>query len=276
MPLFPRDSSYFRVGAHGHTSCVPSSFVIRVRVLLLSLAIATATAGCATESGPTAVEQEDEFKAGDFAEGEILPYAGDWLDAPKALNGIGQFDRLKGTIHDDAKCSTMVAVAAAIIGGRERFTSLLDAVARLRAGRAEDLAIIDDVSAASADKRLTPRHLHQLTEAIVRAYGVAHGAYDGQISRMVRASGYVPVQVGSKVGTVLVAHLEPHDVVPLATIADGVAHITLLWMDGRGTVRLYDSDDIRNHVMARGSAGYRMRVEDPRSTWDLAQKYTQN
>jgi hypothetical protein len=247
--------------------------VVRLRALLLSLSIAAA--GCASETAtsPNGAEQDSEFKAGDFAEGEVLPYAGDWLDAPRALNGIGQFDRLKGTIHDDAKCSTMVAVAAALIGGREHFTSFLDAVARLRAGRAEDLAVIDDVRAAAAERRLTPRHIHQLTEAVVRAYGVANGAFDGQISRMVRASGYVPVQVGSKVGTVLVAHLEPHEVVPLATIADGEAHITLLWMDGRGTVRLYDSDDIHNHVMARGSAAYRVRVEDPRSTWDLAQKY---
>jgi len=245
--------------------------VLRLRALLLCLSVAAA--GCASEAAPNDVAKEDEFKAGDFAEGEVLPYAGDWLDAPKALGGIGQFDRLRGTVHDDAKCSTMVAIAAAIIGGRERFTMFLDAVARLRAGRTEDLAIIDDVRVASAEKRLTARHIHVLTEAVVRAYGVANGAYDGQISRMVRASGYVPVQVGSKVATVLVDHLEPHEVVPLATVADGEAHITLLWMDGRGTVRLYDSDDIHGHVMPRGSPAYRVRVEDPRSVWDLAQKY---
>ena len=245
----------------------------RLRALLLALSIAAAGCSGGSADARNDVGQEDEFKAGDFAEGEVLPYAGDWLDAAKALNGIGQFDRLKGTVHDGAKCSTMVAVAAAMIGGRERFTTFIDAVARLRAGRPGDLAILDDVRAASAEKRLTPRHIHQLTEAVVRAYGVANGAYDGQISRMVRASGYVPVQVGSKVAAVLVDHLEPHEVVPLATIADDEAHITLLWMDGRGTVRLYDSDDIHNHVMARGSTAYRTRVEDPRSSWDLAQKY---
>jgi hypothetical protein len=247
--------------------------VVRLRAVLLSLTLVAA--GCAGESAPPSdvSPREDDFKAGDYAEGEVLPYAGDWLDAPKALSGIGQFDRLKGTVHDDAKCSTMVAVAAAIIGGRERFTAFLDAVARLRAGRSADLALIEDVRAASSEKRLTPRHIHMLTEAVVRAYGVANGAFDGQISRMVRASGYVPVPVGSKLASVLVEHLEPHDVVPLATIADNEAHITLLWMDGRGTVRLYDSDDIPSHVLARGSAAYRVRVEDPRSGWDLAQKY---
>jgi hypothetical protein len=246
--------------------------VVRLRALLLALSVAAA--GCAGESSPGDVgPREDDYKAGDYAEGEVLPYAGDWLDAPRALAGIGQFDRLKGTVHDDAKCSTMVAVAAAIIGGRERFTTFLDAVARLRAGRSDDLALIEDVRAASAEKRLTPRHIHMLTEAVVRAYGVANGASDGQISRMVRASGYVAVPVGSKLASVLVAHLEPHDVVPLATVADNEAHITLLWMDGRGTVRLYDSDDIPSHVLARGSAAYRVRVEDPRSSWDLAQKY---
>lgn len=244
----------------------------RLRALLLSLSLVAV--GCSGEAAPgDASPREDEFKASDYAEGEVLPYAGDWLDAPRALGGIGQFDRLKGTVHDDAKCSTMVAVAAAIIGGRERFTTFLDAVARLRAGRADDLAILEDVRAASAERRLTPRHIHMLTEAVVRAYGVANGAYDGQISRMVRASGYVAVPVGSKLANVLVDHLEPHEVVPLATIADGEAHITLLWKDGRGTVRLYDSDDIAGHVMARGSARYRARVDDPRSVWDLAQKY---
>jgi hypothetical protein len=126
---------------------------------------------------------------------------------------------------------------------------------------------------ASNERRLTPRHIHMLTEVVVRAYGVANGAYDGQISRMVRASGYVPVQVGSKLASVLVDHLEANEVVPLATIADNEAHITRLWKDARGTVRLYDSDDIKGHVMARGSTGYRVRVEDPRSSWDLAQKY---
>ncbi len=242
-----------------------------LRALLLSLAVAAA--GCASEGATHEVGQEDEFKASDFAEGDVLPYAGDWLDAPRALAGIGQFDRLKGTVHDDAKCSTMVAIAAAIIGGRERFTNFLDAVARLRADKRDDLAIIDDVRKASAEKRLTPRHIHTFTEVVVRAYGVANGAFDGQISRMVRASGYVPVPVGSRLASVLVDHLEPHDVVPLATIADNEAHITLLWMDARGTVRLYDSDDIVGHVMARGSMAYRVRVEDPRSGWDLAQKY---
>ncbi len=243
----------------------------RLRALLLSLAVATAA--CANEAASLDVGQEDEFKASDFAEGDVLPYAGDWLDAPRALAGIGQFDRLKGTIHDDAKCSTMVAVAAAIIGGRERFTTFLDAVARLRAGRNDDLAILDDVRQASADRRLTPRHIHTLTEVVVRAYGVANGAFDGQISRMVRASGYAAVPVGGRLPSVLIAHLQPHDVVPLATIADDEAHITLLWMDGRGTVRLYDSDDIKGHVLARGSTAYRVRVEDPRSGWDLAQIY---
>ena len=246
--------------------------MVSLRALLLSLA-SLAAAGCAGEATSNDAAQEDDYKASDYAEGEVLPYAGDWLDAPKALAGLGQFDRLRGTVHDDAKCSTMVAIAAAIVGGRERFTTFLDSVARLRAGRAEDLAMIEDVRLASAERRLTPRHIHMFTEAVVRAYGVANGAFDGQISRMVRASGYAPVPVGSKLASVLVAHLEPNEVVPLATIADNVSHITLLWMDGRGTVRLYDSDDIRGHVMARGSAAYRIRVDDPRSGWDLAQKY---
>ena len=102
----------------------------------------------------------------------------------------------------------------------------------------------------------------------------ADGAYDGQISTMVRASGYEIVKVGSKRPEDLIAALLPGEVVPMATIADNEAHITLLWKDARGVVRLYDSDDIHgSHVLPRGSALYRARVDDPRSEWSLAEKY---
>ena len=42
-----------------------------------ALSLAVATAGCSSESASHDVGQEDEFKASDFAEGEVLPYAGD-------------------------------------------------------------------------------------------------------------------------------------------------------------------------------------------------------
>ena len=248
--------------------------MVRLSWVGFLLLYGVAAGGCGGEAAPAEGAQEDDFAASDFAESSVLPHAGDWLDAPHALAGIGQFDRLRGTVHDDAKCSTMVGIAAAIIGGRERFLGLVSDVERLRAGKSDDLAIIAGVRQAVAANKLTPRHIHELTEVMVRAYGVATGAYDGQISRMVRASGYTIVRVGSSQPDALVAALAPSEVVPLATIADNEDHITLLWKDARGVVRLYDSDDIHgSHVLPRGSAKYVARVGDPRSRWALAEKY---
>lgn len=253
---------------------------LRLTLVLLSALALSAFSGCAVSGNEPGDEpgdeagREDDYAASDFAEDSILPYAGDWLDAPRALSGIGQFDRLRGTIHDDAKCSTMVAIAAAIVGGRERFITLLDRVEKLREGRRDDLAIIARVRVAIDQKKLSPRLIHELTEAIVRAYGVANGAFDEQIRDMVRASGYVAVKTGSKKPSVLVDSLAPREVVPLSTVAENIPHITLLWKDARGVVRLYDSDDLHgSHVFPRGSAKYRERVEDPQSAWDLAEKY---
>ena len=234
-------------------------------------------AACAGEPVDPASAEED-FTASDFPADQVLPYSGGWVDAPKALAGVGQFDRLKGTIYDDAKCSTMVAIGAAIVGGEEYFVRLLDAVERKREGRRDDLAIIARVRAATAEKALTSRHLNELTEVLVRAYDVAHGAYDEQIAEMVKASGYAPVSVGSTKPEVLVDHLREREVVPLSIMApEGdklIPHITLLWKDARGTVRLYDSDDVGgSHVMPRGSRPYNDRMTRPDSSWDLAEKY---
>jgi hypothetical protein len=218
--------------------------------------------------------REDDFAKSDFREDATLPYAGDWLDVPRALSGVGQFDRLKGTVHDDAKCSTMVALAAAIVGGRDHFLRLVAEVARIRASHADDVAVTKDVRDAVNARALTARHLHSLTEVVVRAYGVENGAYDSQIAKMVRASGYEAVGIGSKKPADLVASLENGEIAPLATIADNEAHITLLWKDARGTVRLYDSDDIHgSHVLPRGSSLYNARVNDPQSAWDRREKY---
>ncbi|MDB4939152.1 MAG: hypothetical protein JWP87_6124 [Labilithrix sp.] len=258
--------------------CATKRAVPSVRAALLFVCAASAASalalGCAGEAPSHEQGSEDDFTATDFREDVVLPYAGDWLDAPKALAGIGQFDRLRGTIHDDAKCSTMVAIAAAIVGGRERFSAFVDEVARLRDGKREDLAIIDEARKAVAEKRLTARHIHELTEVVVRAYKVAAGAYDEQIATMIRASGYVAVHVGSKRPEVLVDHLAEREVVPLGTVADDIPHITLLWKDARGVVRLYDSDDVHgSHVMPRGGKPYNARVLDAQSSWDLAEKY---
>ena len=247
----------------------------------VAVAVAVAlggAAGCGGGAAASASEQpeaeEQDFAKSDFAEDAVLPYAGGWLDVPHALAGVGQFDRLKSTVHDGSKCSTMVALAAAVIGGRDAFLAFVAEVAKKRAPHADDVAITAAVEDAVAADALTPRLLHELTEVVVRAYGVEYGAYDAQIAAMIRASGWTSVHVGSEKPAALVASLAPGDAAPLATVADGEAHITLLWMDGKGVVRLYDSDDIHgSHVLTRGSALYRARVDDPQSGWDRREKY---
>jgi len=250
------------------------------RLLAIAIAACTAMSGCSGDDGappssPNTAGSEDDYTASDFSEDTVLPYKSGWLDAPKALSGIGQFDRLKGTIHDDAKCSTMVAIAAAVVGGEEKFLRLVDATERRRDGKSkDDAAIIARVRDHVAAQRLTPRDIHELTEVITRAYKVMYGAEDAQIAEMIRASGYAPVKVGSKVPAVLVDHLAENEVVPLGTVAENIPHITLIWKDARGTVRIYDSDDIHgSHVLPRGSAAYNTRVNAADSSWDLAEKY---
>jgi hypothetical protein len=245
-------------------------------VLLLLLPIGGVTA-CAPNDSDTATG-EDDFTKSDFPADEVLPYSGSWLDAPKALAGVGQFDRLKTTIHDDAKCSTMVGIGAAIVGGEERFVKLLDAVAKKREGKREDLAILERARAAVTEKRLTPRHLGDITEVMVRAYDVRYGAYDEQIREMIEASGYVTVKVGTTKPDALVDELGEREIVPLSIMApEGdklIPHITFLWKDARGVVRLYDSDDVGgSHVMPRGSKPYNDRLSRPDSSWDLGEKY---
>ena len=244
-------------------------------------AIATLAAllfACGGDPAPEIGAADEDFTKSDFPADQVLPYAGDWLDAPKALAGIGQFDRLRGTIHDGAKCSTMVGMAAAVVAGKERFLRFLDVVARLREGRRDDLAILERVRAATRENRLTSRHLHDLTETVVRAYDVRFGAYDEQIAEMIVASGYRTMKVGSTKPEALVDALDEGDVFPLSILSpEGdklIPHITLVWKDRRGVVRLYDSDDIGGpHVLPRGSAGYRDRMTRPGSSWDLGEKY---
>jgi hypothetical protein len=247
---------------------------MRLRLLAVVAMLLVACGGASSEAGTA----DEDFTASDFPADQVLPYAGGWLDAPKALAGIGQFDRLKGTIYDDSKCSTMVAIGAAIVGGRDHFLRFLDAVTRLREGRREDLATVDRTRAATYESRLTARHLHELTEVVVRAYDLRGGAYDEQIADMVRASGYRSVKVGSTKPQALVESLEEGEVAPLSIMApEGdklIPHITLLWKDRRGTVRLYDSDDVGgSHVMPRGSAPYNDRMTRPDSEWSLGEKY---
>jgi hypothetical protein len=249
-------------------------------LLLLITSLLAASVACGGEPSAEVGSEDDDYTASDYPADQVLPYAGGWLVAPKTLAGVGQFDRLRGTIYDDSKCSTMVAIGAAIVGGEDYFVRFVDAVARKRDGKRDDLEVLERVRAAVAEKRLTPRHLHELTDVTVRAYDLRGGAYDEQIAEMVKASGYRSVRVGSSKPQVLVDALQENDVVPLSIMApEGnrlIPHITLLWKDRRGVVRLYDSDDVGgSHVMPRGSRAYNDRMTRPDSAWDLAEKYRQ-
>jgi hypothetical protein len=240
----------------------------------LGLSLALVACGGGEASGEDVGSGDGAFSTSDFTEDQVLPYVNGWVDPATGLAGVGQFDRLHSTIHDDVKCSTMVAIAAGVVGGEKRFLALLDAVAKHREGMKDDLAVIQDVRDAVAAKQLTPRLIHELTDVMVRAFGLLGGALDSQIAAMVRDSGWQAVHVGSSKPQDLVDSLKPGEIVPLGIIADGEGHITLLWKDGQGTVRLYDSDDVHgSHVMPRGSAPYNKRLEDPQSSWDRREKY---
>jgi hypothetical protein len=171
----------------------------------------------------------------------------------------------------------MVAIGAAIVSGEERFLKLLDAIAKKREGRREDLQTVERTRAAVAEKRLTSRHLSELTDVMVRAYDVQHGAFDEQIREMILASGYVTVKVGSTKMDVLVDRLGEREIVPVSTVVpEGdkmIPHIGLIWKDARGVVRMYDSDDVGgSHVMPRGSKAYNDRLK-LQASWDLGEKY---
>src|SRR5262249_6713082 len=102
------------------------------RMIRRLLPVVFLAVGCGGATASPA-ENEQDFATSDFAEDAPLPSSGEWLDPPRALAGIGQFDRLHATVHDDDKCSTMVAMAAAIVGGKARFLIFLDALDHLRA-----------------------------------------------------------------------------------------------------------------------------------------------
>src|SRR5207248_2186736 len=65
---------------------------------------------------------------GRWLENAPLPYRGEWLDTVGVLSGLTQQDRLRSTRHDLEKCGAMVASAAAITGGPDRFQTMLDSL----------------------------------------------------------------------------------------------------------------------------------------------------
>lgn len=183
--------------------------------------------------------------SGEWYENAPLPYSNGWLDAPAALDGITQQDRLRWTRHDDEKCAAMLATAAAVVGGRERFGALLDrldqkALARYRKPLARARSSFER-------DRLTAGDIHRVSEILYITYvGGNDGSSDGDISRMIRASGFARVATPGKTPRELLDAAKPGDVFPVNQYLEQPEfigwHTVLAWKDAAGVARIYDSD----------------------------------
>lgn len=205
--------------------------------------------------------------SGEWYENVRLPYRGGWLDTRAALDGLTQQDRLRWTRHDDEKCGAMVGLAAAIVGGRETFGELLSRLEKRSAFQFRP-------KLAQARERfekgtLTAGDLHRVGEVLYSTYvGGRDGSSDGDISRMVRASGYSRVATGAKTPRELLEKARPGDVFPLNVYLEQPEfigwHVVLVWKDADGVAHVYDSDkDVADgQVFTEGGAGFAERYLD--------------
>lgn len=217
-------------------------------------------AGCVDERAPSIRELADALRdaSGEWRENAVLPTKGDFVDAVAALDGLAQQDRLRWTRHDDEKCGAMVATAAAVVGGREKFGALLG---RLEGKAANQFKpALRRARAAFEANRLTAGDLHRVSEVLYSTYvGGTDGSSDGDISKMVRASGYKRIVTGAKSPRDLVESMQPGDVFPLNVYLEQPEfigwHVVLVWKDAAGVARVYDSDKFKGpQVFADGSS----------------------
>lgn len=221
-------------------------------LLVLTLSLLPAPAGSAScPAEPSAAEAlTDALRdaSGEWYENAVLPYKDGWLDAPAALDGITQQDRLRTTRHDDEKCAASLATAAAIVGGRARFEALL--------ARLEEKALpryrkpLARARKAFETNRLTAGDIHRVSEILYITYvGGSDGSSDGDISRMIRASGYKRVESGGKTPREVLEAAKPGDVFPVNLFLEQPDfigwHTVLAWKDAAGNARIYDSDKFR-------------------------------
>lgn len=219
-------------------------------------------AGC-TDERPAAIrELADALRdaSGEWHENAVLPTAGDFVDPVAALDGISQQDRLRWTRHDDEKCGAMVAAAAALAGGRERFDGLLTRLEGRAANRyRRELARARKNFEAN---RLTAGDLHRVSEILYGTYvGGTDGSSDGDISKMIRASGYTRIATGAKTPRELVDAMKPGDVFPLNVYLEQPEfigwHVVLVWKDAAGVARVYDSDKFKGpQVFAESGSAF--------------------
>lgn len=215
------------------------------------LAVPPGTAGGCSDDRPAAIrELADVLRdaSGEWRENVALPTKDGFVDPVAALDGLAQQDRLRWTKHDDEKCGAMVATAAALVGGRDRFGALL---AKLEAKAKPRFQ--DELARARArfeTNRLTAGDLHRVSEILYNTYvGGKDGSTDGDISKMVRASGRKRIPTTAKSPRELVDAMKAGDAFPLNVYLEQPEfigwHVVLVWKDAAGVARVYDSDKFK-------------------------------
>ena len=212
------------------------------------VAILASAPVCAEEEAAPAIRAVSDAlhdARGEWRETARLPWNGDWLDVKAVLGGLVQQDNLRDTKHDDEKCGAMVATAAALTGGPERFRKLLDRIEAKARGR--DRANVIAARRALDARTLTAGDLHRVSEALYRTYvGGRDGSSDGDISKMIRASGRPRVATAAKSPREILAELAPGEAFPLNVYLEQPEfigwHVVLVWKDADGTPYVYDSD----------------------------------
>jgi hypothetical protein len=248
------------------------------RGLVAIACLSLAACGSAGGDASAVDESSADFSKADFAEARVLPYAGSWLDVELTLGGLDQFDRLKDTVHDGDRCGAMVAIAAAIVGGRASFGTLLTHVEGKRAFDATDRATLATIRTDFDANALRTRDLHRLADCVMRAYAPHSwnvGSTDGEAVAMIRAGGWASTRIGSKRPLDLLAALRPGEIFPMSldlTLDGKNWHWLLLWKDSAGSPRLYNSDSVPVHVVRPGAA-FDSMLANPTASFNLEESF---
>ena len=215
---------------------------------------------------------------GEWHENEVLPYRSSWLDATAVLSGLAQEDRLADTTRDFVRCNAMVALAAAITGGKQAFAHLLAQTESRRASSSPDRAALALIRADFENESLTAADLHRLADAVYRGWvGRGSGASDGQIASMIRASGRTSRPLGTANARAAVSALRVGEgaFLDLDLNGDGTGwHVTWIWKDGAGVTRLYDSNIMPgSQVFRDGTSAFARYVDNESASIPLHESF---
>ncbi len=230
--------------------------------LTLSTLLLATSPVCADAPSPVRVLADAVHDArGEWRETARLPWRGDWLDVPAVLGALTQQDNLHTTKHDEEKCGAMTALAAALTGGPQRFGNLLTRIEKRARGRDKEAVLAARLNLAS--RRVTAGDLHRVSEALYRTYvGGRDGSTDGDIAKMIRASGRDRIATRAKTPRALLNELAPGECFPLNLYLETPEftgwHVVLVWKDGNGVPRVYDADHMRgSQVFGEDRAAFR-------------------